>query len=129
MTRPHRALVAQNGILGPHNPKSVTSRSVTWRCLRCFGVGEGGEGLGKGWGRAWRGVGEGLGEGLGKGWEGLGRGWGRVGEGVAFDTSKTLFSKRSLETCLPNQVMDEDICQKVGLVTVTRDLCPLLCDL
>ena len=33
MTRPHRAPVAQNGILGPEHPKSVTSRSVTWRCL------------------------------------------------------------------------------------------------
>ena len=32
MTRPHRAPVAQNGILVPENPKSVTSRSVTWRC-------------------------------------------------------------------------------------------------
>ena len=30
----HRAPVAQNGILGPENPKSVTSRSVTWRCLK-----------------------------------------------------------------------------------------------
>ena len=34
MTRPHRAPVAQNGILGPENPKSVTSRSVTWRCFK-----------------------------------------------------------------------------------------------
>ena len=33
MTRPHRTPVAQNGILGPENPKSATSRSVTWRCL------------------------------------------------------------------------------------------------
>ena len=33
MTRPHRTHVAQNGILGPEKPKSVTSRSVTWRCL------------------------------------------------------------------------------------------------
>ena len=33
VTRPHRAPVAQNRILGPENPKSVTSRSVTWRCL------------------------------------------------------------------------------------------------
>ena len=33
MTRPYRAPVTQNGILGPENPKSVTSRSVTWRCL------------------------------------------------------------------------------------------------
>ena len=33
MTRPHRAPVAQNGFLGPDNPKSVTSRSVNWRCL------------------------------------------------------------------------------------------------
>ena len=33
MTRPHRAHVAQNGTLGPENPKSVTSRSVTRRYL------------------------------------------------------------------------------------------------
>ena len=33
VTRPHRAPVAQNVILGPENPKSETSRSVTWRCL------------------------------------------------------------------------------------------------
>ena len=36
MTRPHRPPVARNGILGPKNPKSVTSRSVTWRCLILF---------------------------------------------------------------------------------------------
>ena len=30
--RPHRAPVAQNGILGPENLKSRTSRPVTWRC-------------------------------------------------------------------------------------------------
>ena len=34
VVRPHRAPVAQNGILGPENPKCVTSRSVTWRCLK-----------------------------------------------------------------------------------------------
>ena len=34
MARPHGAPVARNGILGPENPKSVTSRSVTWRCLK-----------------------------------------------------------------------------------------------
>ena len=33
MTHPHRTPVAQNGILGPQNPKSVTSGSVTWQCL------------------------------------------------------------------------------------------------
>ena len=34
VTRPHRAHVARNGVLGPENPKSVTSRSLTWRCLK-----------------------------------------------------------------------------------------------
>ena len=33
-----RAPVAQNGILGPENPKSVTSGSVTWQCLTFSGV-------------------------------------------------------------------------------------------
>ena len=33
MTRPHRTPAVQNRSLGPENPKSVTSRSVTWRCL------------------------------------------------------------------------------------------------
>ena len=33
MTRPHKALVAQNGILGPKNPPG-TSRSVTWQRLK-----------------------------------------------------------------------------------------------
>ena len=36
MTRPHRTPAAQNGILGPDNPKSVTSRSVTWRYSICL---------------------------------------------------------------------------------------------
>ena len=34
VTRPHRAPVAQNRILGPKNTRSVTSRSVTWRSLK-----------------------------------------------------------------------------------------------
>ena len=33
VTRPHRARVAQNRILGPKNTRSVTSRSVSWRSL------------------------------------------------------------------------------------------------
>ena len=34
VTRPCGGPVAQNGTLGPENPKSATSRSATWRCLK-----------------------------------------------------------------------------------------------
>ena len=47
VTRPHGAPVAQNGIPGPENPKSITSTSVTWRSLNPM------EGRGQGYHSIW----------------------------------------------------------------------------